>query len=303
MHLAERRGGERLGLETLEHLLRRRAELARHLRADDVVRHRRHRRLHGRQHLERFGRQEIAAHAQHLRQLHEGALELGRALDDADRVPHVRSEKIAVGALLRLEWPLQRLPDVAASEGRRERPDFEHAPGATGRQRARRPRPRARARARRAGRARRLPVMSWMRGRRRLGLPLACAAERLVAPLARRCHRFTQPLAGGHRGDVPLTWRDALPSRGHGVEDPQRYGDGCGTLACPAQIHNPPPPFRSVQRRNAMWRSARDRSSVGEPHFDTAVTGVRRRPGTVIERLELAEAGCCKALRRYALRR
>ena len=157
MHLAERRGGERLGLEAREELLRRRSELARHLRANDVVRHRRHRRLHGREDLERLGRQQVAPHAQHLRELHERALQLRRALDDADRVPHVGVEQIALGARLRLKRPLQRLPDVAAADRGRERADLHHATRPSGGERAlrRRARPGSSARGRAQPRGRR----------------------------------------------------------------------------------------------------------------------------------------------------
>ena len=136
MHLTERRRGKGVRLEALEELLRRRTELACDLGADHVVRHRRHRRLHGGEDLERLGRQQVAAHAEHLRQLHERALELGRALDDAHGVPDVGVEQIAIGALLRLEWTLQRLPDVAAAERGSEGADLEDAAGAPGRQAA-----------------------------------------------------------------------------------------------------------------------------------------------------------------------
>ena len=135
MHLPERRGRERLGLERGEELLRRRAELADDLLADRRRIHRRHGRLHGREYLERRGRQQIAPHAQHLDELHERALQLGRALDDADRVPHVRVEQVAfVCARRRLERALERLPEIAAADRGGERPDLERATGAAGRE-------------------------------------------------------------------------------------------------------------------------------------------------------------------------
>ncbi len=156
VHLAERGRRERFGLERREELLRRRTELAGDLRADGGRVHRGHRRLHGRQHVERGRRQEIVPHAQHLHELHERALQLGGAFDDAGRVPHVRVEQAAVGLRLRLERALQRLPQVAAADRRGERADLERAPSAAGRERgAARPGRRPFARAGGFGRRRR----------------------------------------------------------------------------------------------------------------------------------------------------
>ena len=65
MHLPERRRGEGLVLEVREALLRRRAQLASSsTRRTRLPRHRRHRRLHGREHLERLGRQQVVPHAE-----------------------------------------------------------------------------------------------------------------------------------------------------------------------------------------------------------------------------------------------
>ncbi len=90
MHLAERRGGEGLVLDVPERFLGRRAELLDEHLAHLRPRHGRDLRLDDGQHLERLGREEVGAHAEHLRELEERAAQLGRARDQALRVPDRR---------------------------------------------------------------------------------------------------------------------------------------------------------------------------------------------------------------------
>src|SRR5262249_14174637 len=59
---------------------------------------------------------------------HERAAELGGSRDDALGVPDVRRQKVLVPSLVRLERPLERLPEVAPADRRREPADGEQPP-------------------------------------------------------------------------------------------------------------------------------------------------------------------------------
>src|SRR5262249_19586741 len=74
----------------------------------------------------------VVTHAEQLRQLHEGATQLLRALDDPPRVADVGLEQGRLLLRPRLEGPLERLPQVAAANGRGETTDRQHAAGASG---------------------------------------------------------------------------------------------------------------------------------------------------------------------------
>src|SRR5439155_24556962 len=130
--LAERRRRECLALDAAEAFLGWGAELRDEHPADARPGHRRHRGLHHGQDLERLAGEEVAPHAEHLRELHEGPAQLLRARDHPLGVPDVRLEQGPLVARRRLERALDRLPEVAAADRGREPPDRQHAARAPG---------------------------------------------------------------------------------------------------------------------------------------------------------------------------
>ena len=113
--LAERRRGERLFLEASEHPLRIRAEFAPELALDERILHRRHGRLDDRQDVHDLGREEFAAHTQHLDEFHERAAQLARAFDDTQCVLEVQVEPRPFSRLGRPERLRQGVPRITAA--------------------------------------------------------------------------------------------------------------------------------------------------------------------------------------------
>ena len=127
MDLAERGGGEGARLEIREELLGALAEFAADLLRDHRIVHRRHAVARGLEQIDRFDRQQVLPHREHLHQLHERAAQLGGTFDDALGVADVGVEQFALVARGVEEGLAYRSPQVAGADLRGEAAHLQRA--------------------------------------------------------------------------------------------------------------------------------------------------------------------------------
>ena len=127
MDLAQRGGGEGLGLEARKELFGRLAQFAPNLLRDQPVIHRRHARLRGLENIEGRAGQQVGARREHLNQFHEGAAQLLGALDDPPRILEMRIEQLLLVASGLQKRTAQGGPEVARADLRSETADLNRA--------------------------------------------------------------------------------------------------------------------------------------------------------------------------------